>query len=184
LPPLGIDINADVNAHLEHLPPPHGSAYSSLPLESPPKDGPIISHDNLAEIFQPQDPVSASHYVPKNLPEHFDSELPLYKDDPKDHLKAFLPQIYSDHSDAPVYREGTGPLQPIRAHHEPLVTLSQTYAHHYDDYIPGIPGIPWKDYPLYHSIPHTSFQCVYTKYPGFYADVETGCQVSIFIYYI
>ena len=41
-----------------------------------------------------------------------------------------------------------------------------------------IPGIPGKDYPIYHTIPETSFSCHNVPAtPGMYADVETGCQV-------
>lgn len=40
--------------------------------------------------------------------------------------------------------------------------------------VPGVPGI---DYPLYAEIPLTTFDCRTTEYPGFYADLEAGCQV-------
>lgn len=40
--------------------------------------------------------------------------------------------------------------------------------------IPGKPGI---DYPLYHKVPHTQFDCKHVPAtPGMYANVETGCQ--------
>lgn len=41
-----------------------------------------------------------------------------------------------------------------------------------------IRGTPGVDYPNYSEIPKTSFKCSEQKYiPGFYADVETQCQV-------
>lgn len=40
--------------------------------------------------------------------------------------------------------------------------------------VPGVPGI---DYPVFGNIPDTSFECSKQQYPGFYADMETGCQV-------
>ncbi|XP_050528135.1 uncharacterized protein LOC126898236 [Daktulosphaira vitifoliae] len=46
----------------------------------------------------------------------------------------------------------------------------------YQDFskIPGNPGI---DYPIYHAVPETSFNCKNVPYaPGMYANVETGCQ--------
>lgn len=44
-----------------------------------------------------------------------------------------------------------------------------------------IPGVPGHDYPLYHSVPHTSFSCGNVPFaPGMYANVETGCQVFHF----
>lgn len=42
-----------------------------------------------------------------------------------------------------------------------------------------IPGVAGVDFPLYHSVPHTSFDCTRVPaIPGMYADVEAGCQVS------
>lgn len=33
------------------------------------------------------------------------------------------------------------------------------------------------DYPVYHTVPHTSFDCGHVPaHPGMYANVETGCQ--------
>lgn len=41
-----------------------------------------------------------------------------------------------------------------------------------------IPGIPGHDYPIYHEVPETSFDCHNVPaIPGMYANVETGCQV-------
>lgn len=46
-----------------------------------------------------------------------------------------------------------------------------------------IPGVAGVDYPLYHTVPKTSFSCAYVPFvPGMYANVETGCQVIYFIY--
>ncbi|XP_056639751.1 uncharacterized protein LOC130447117 [Diorhabda sublineata] len=45
-----------------------------------------------------------------------------------------------------------------------------------DDYS-AIPGEPDKDYPILSEIPQTSFSCDQQQYPGYYADVETRCQV-------
>ena len=43
-----------------------------------------------------------------------------------------------------------------------------------------IPGIPGHDYPIYHEVPETSFDCHNVPAaPGMYANVETGCQVSL-----
>ncbi|XP_076386666.1 uncharacterized protein LOC143264253 [Megachile rotundata] len=40
-----------------------------------------------------------------------------------------------------------------------------------------IPGIPGVDFPLYHTVPPTSFSCAHVPFvPGMYANVETGCQ--------
>ncbi|CAH1391973.1 unnamed protein product [Nezara viridula] len=40
-----------------------------------------------------------------------------------------------------------------------------------------IPGTPGVDYPLFRSVPPTSFSCAHVPFaPGMYANVETGCQ--------
>lgn len=41
----------------------------------------------------------------------------------------------------------------------------------------NIPGVPGHDYPIYHSVPPTSFSCHNVPaVPGMYANPETGCQ--------
>ncbi|XP_066985510.1 uncharacterized protein [Macrobrachium rosenbergii] len=40
----------------------------------------------------------------------------------------------------------------------------------------SIPGIPGTDYPLYHTVPVTSFDCSTKEFGGYYADPETSCQ--------
>ena len=41
----------------------------------------------------------------------------------------------------------------------------------------GVPGAAGRDFPTLGSIPMTSFSCIGTA-AGFYADLETNCQVS------
>ncbi|CRK98969.1 CLUMA_CG012076, isoform A [Clunio marinus] len=41
----------------------------------------------------------------------------------------------------------------------------------------AIPGEPETDYPIYSEIPETSFDCSQQEFPGYYADVDTRCQV-------
>ena len=36
----------------------------------------------------------------------------------------------------------------------------------------------WQDYPILATVPTTSFSCVGKAEGGYYADVETGCQVK------
>lgn len=51
------------------------------------------------------------------------------------------------------------------------------YPEDYGD-LSAIPGLPGVDYPTYSYLPHTGFKCLeHTSYPGFYADVETRCQM-------
>lgn len=41
----------------------------------------------------------------------------------------------------------------------------------------SIPGVPGNDYPVYATVPQTSFNCKNHEWPGYYADVDTQCQV-------
>ncbi|RWS08602.1 hypothetical protein B4U79_04911, partial [Dinothrombium tinctorium] len=43
--------------------------------------------------------------------------------------------------------------------------------------LPNVPGKPGEDFPIYSHIPQTNFVCNDMQFPGFYADMETGCQV-------
>lgn len=46
----------------------------------------------------------------------------------------------------------------------------------------SVRGIPGEHYPNYSEVPLTSFSCADKEFiPGFYADLETGCQVRTFI---
>ncbi|GIX85964.1 uncharacterized protein CDAR_84541 [Caerostris darwini] len=68
-------------------------------------------------------------------------------------------------------REGRGRSLPD----EGQDTMSEgQYLKQLQSTIPGIPGV---DYPLYQTVPDTSFQCQNQRYPGFYGDVESQCQV-------
>jgi len=120
-------------------------------------------------------PKPESVYTPKHVPKHYEHDLPVYRDDPKEHLKDFVPH----------YRQPTAPLSQVK----PVISpppinhpIRQDVSHH-RGYFSGIPGIPWKDYPLFSSVPHTSFKCGYTQFPGFYADIEAGCQVYYINYF-
>ncbi|XP_076337080.1 uncharacterized protein LOC143239645 [Tachypleus tridentatus] len=45
----------------------------------------------------------------------------------------------------------------------------------------GIVGVAGQDYPVFNYVPQTSFSCE-GQYPGYYADVDSGCQVFHFCY--
>lgn len=58
--------------------------------------------------------------------------------------------------------------------------------HHHHDTIKwleeAIPGQPGVDYPIGSKINRTDFDCSDQKWPGYYADVETRCQVSFWCF--
>lgn len=41
----------------------------------------------------------------------------------------------------------------------------------------SVPGEPGLDYPIYDKVPTTTFSCIGKLEGGYYADIETGCQV-------
>ncbi|KAL0117295.1 hypothetical protein PUN28_010268 [Cardiocondyla obscurior] len=65
-------------------------------------------------------------------------------------------------------------FQPAVGFHQPIVVKEEPKKNQDFNKIPGIPGI---DYPMYHTVPPTSFSCAHVPIvPGMYANVETGCQ--------
>nr|XP_033189386.1 uncharacterized protein LOC117156453 [Bombus vancouverensis nearcticus] len=67
-------------------------------------------------------------------------------------------------------------FQPTVKFDRPIVVKAFEKPKNQQDFskIPGIPGV---DFPLYHTVPQTSFSCAHVPFvPGMYANVETGCQ--------
>lgn len=58
---------------------------------------------------------------------------------------------------------------------EALYSGKQSTDRHFTDTIPGDPG---SDYPAHRSIPKTAFSCKGKTNWGYYADIETDCQVG------
>ncbi|GLV39371.1 uncharacterized protein CBL_13248 [Carabus blaptoides fortunei] len=74
----------------------------------------------------------------------------------------------------------TGGLGIIYAGYDAPVLLKKPQRQHDKEQqqdFSKIPGVPGHDYPIYHSVPPTSFSCEKVPFaPGMYANVETGCQ--------
>ncbi|XP_014481873.1 PREDICTED: uncharacterized protein LOC106748142 [Dinoponera quadriceps] len=66
-------------------------------------------------------------------------------------------------------------FQPVAGFRRPIVVEEEKPKSKQDfSKIPGIPGV---DFPIYHTVPPTSFSCANVPViPGMYANVETGCQ--------
>nr|CAD7265365.1 unnamed protein product [Timema shepardi] len=61
----------------------------------------------------------------------------------------------------------------------PFLVTRKLREHEKPQDLTKIPGVPGVDYPIYHSVPPTSFHCGNVPFaPGMYANVETGCQIS------
>nr|CAD7578112.1 unnamed protein product [Timema californicum] len=59
----------------------------------------------------------------------------------------------------------------------PFLVTRKLREHEKPQDLTKIPGVPGVDYPIYHSVPPTSFHCGNVPFaPGMYANVETGCQ--------
>jgi len=73
-------------------------------------------------------------------------------------------------------------FQPTIGFRQPIIVKEEPKKDQDFSKIPGIPGI---DYPIYHTVPSTSFSCAHVPIvPGMYANVETGCQVHVDILFI
>lgn len=63
---------------------------------------------------------------------------------------------------------------------QPAAAVEEEHHHHHDvpfwDFRESIPGEPESDYPILDKIPVTSFSCT-GRTEGYYADMETRCQV-------
>ncbi|XP_018302798.1 uncharacterized protein [Mycetomoellerius zeteki] len=78
--------------------------------------------------------------------------------------------IVNDYYDQYQYQN----YQPVVGFRQPIVVKEEPKKDQDFSKIPGIPGI---DFPLYHTVPPTSFSCAHVPVvPGMYANVETGCQ--------
>lgn len=104
--------------------------------------------------------------------------------------------------DTPVYRDANPRFRFIKKRIVPRTSLLGSYGGVYGGHkiiykhkhsthhrtlqpgYAGIPGTPWIDYPMYSAVPLTGFSCKLTKYPGFYADMDTGCQVSLLSHHL
>ena len=97
---------------------------------------------------QPQPLIGDEEFENEQLPERVEEELPIPQPPISDDQK-FARQSAREGDDE---REG-----------ERL-----------EDALPGVPGT---DYPTFAAIPRTTFDCRTHEWPGYYADVETQCQV-------
>lgn len=77
------------------------------------------------------------------------------------------------------YDYGLPQRRPVPHHLIPNIDYDVLNNEIYDfGYIAGIPGRAGRDYPILSYIPLTSFGCdLVADYPGYYADMEAGCQV-------
>lgn len=76
-----------------------------------------------------------------------------------------MPEVYEHRQSAPIAK--------VDDHNYPSSSPPQVY---HDGYSVGYQGRMWRDFPSFSSVPKTSFVC--PGY-GFFADIETGCQVML-----
>ncbi|XP_013778216.1 uncharacterized protein LOC106462801 [Limulus polyphemus] len=86
----------------------------------------------------------------------------------------------SDYGNDQLVLSSPGPSSNILPRPNDHSTVGIRYEDGHSNYhikINPIPGIPGEDYPVFSQVPFTRFRCKDVPYPGFYADVESGCQV-------
>ncbi|XP_076372557.1 uncharacterized protein LOC143257570 [Tachypleus tridentatus] len=97
-------------------------------------------------------------------------------------LESVSSYLHSDYSNARLIphlsSSASSSYIPPRPNDHSTVGIRYEDGHsNYHIKINPIPGIPGKDYPVFSQVPYTRFRCKDVPYPGFYADVESGCQV-------
>ena len=167
------------------VPPPINLAlkqHHQLNQQQPLVDSPsnLINEGHIEPRTDYHELQHQQYQQPHEYQEQHQYEQPQYQEQQHQYQQ---PQYQEQHQyQQPQYQEQHQYQQPQyqQPQYQPPIQLQEQNNYHQEEYnyIPGIPGVPWKDYPVYTEIPHTSFSCSYTNYPGFYADVETGCQVN------
>ncbi|GIY34254.1 chitin-binding type-2 domain-containing protein [Caerostris extrusa] len=73
--------------------------------------------------------------------------------------------------------DGKSQLKKTTMKKSVVKTKTKTIEKVEDDGDDGVLGNPGEDYPTYYEIPFTNFDCKEYNAPGFYADVQAGCQL-------
>ncbi|GFR16298.1 chitin-binding type-2 domain-containing protein [Trichonephila clavata] len=161
------------------------------------KKKPLLSRTTKAKKKNTDQEKSESYHVPiiVSAPEAVSREIPvsleLHDDD------RYIKSAADVHPIRPIHLVPVGGQYRPSQHQEPVyhgpVAVPQDYPYggsqlsgntisSEEFYPPGdlsaIPGIPGVDYPVYSHLPETGFKCLaHTSTPGFYADVESKCQM-------
>ena len=90
--------------------------------------------------------------------------------------QSYAPAAPVYHEPAPAYHEPAPAYAPVPAYHEP----EPYHEPHHNEH--GVPGHACVDYPCLAEAPYTKFTCASAPFaPGMYADVDSGCQVSVIL---
>ncbi|XP_063865299.1 proteoglycan 4-like isoform X1 [Scylla paramamosain] len=164
---------------------PSPSRPSSPPVYYPTTTGP--GYNELPPHITGHRPLTPKPFIE----DYYDDDDDYYYDDEDDDYYYYYDDDdddyyydYDDYYDYYYYYDDYdyGPYSaPLRTPFQ--LTFQDDYDIHESDileygYIAGIPGRAGRDYPILSYIPLTSFGCdLVADYPGYYADMEAGCQV-------
>ncbi|OTF73477.1 hypothetical protein BLA29_004531 [Euroglyphus maynei] len=161
--------------------PMHYLSHESSSLDSHLASSLFAADPNVASLYAPHSS-SLSEMTNGNLMEkpviiaHHSHPMTLNHQQPISHY--YDPITTSSHSGG----ETSGIIDRTLLYPQEAALLMNNNHHNelsYDgiplDYIAGIPGKPWKDYPIYSQVPKTAFHC--NGAYGYFADIETGCQL-------
>ncbi|KAG8193857.1 hypothetical protein JTE90_011418 [Oedothorax gibbosus] len=167
--------------------PDKSETYHVPLIVSAPKGVPVSVevHDDDTHIRGSPDirPIRPIHLVPLHdkprqqeaQPRRYDEDREVFKgpvavprEDNYGHHTEGIERSFYD-SDRKQVAPGEFYSENLHLYHEPEV---------YHEDFSAIPGLPGIDYPTLSQMPHTGFKCLmHTATPGFYADVETKCQM-------
>ncbi|XP_064098894.1 uncharacterized protein LOC135210040 isoform X2 [Macrobrachium nipponense] len=161
-----------------------------LPQSIPHNHGPNIQHHDITspsftsahhhDITGPSSPSAQHHDI--TGPSSTSAQHHIKNPSPTSNLPKTLTTTKIAHPDlsAGLPKSHKFPSKEIRRKHSGRVTDQSNFSKERaskeessDGPIPGTPGI---DYPLYHTVPVTSFDCSTREFGGYYADPETNCQ--------
>ncbi|XP_068226837.1 titin-like [Palaemon carinicauda] len=168
-----------VSPHTAH---PHVHGNQEVTTYSPPVYTPTTYGPGYNDILPSIKPVVRHPGHDLDIYDDYDDDYYYYYDDDDDYY-----YYYDDDDDDYYYYYydddydyGVTPhRQPVPHHLAPQLDYDILDNEIYDfGYIAGIPGRAGRDYPILSYIPLTSFGCdLVADYPGYYADMEAGCQV-------
>ncbi|GFS90131.1 uncharacterized protein NPIL_54251, partial [Nephila pilipes] len=119
----------------------------------------ILSHGAEEKESLSSNTTEPDYYTNEDYPDNYDD---------------YQNRDYPDYYGASPDREGRRRSLPDDEGNVPEPMSEEHFLKQLQSTIPGIPGV---DYPLFQSVPETSFKCQNQRNPGFYGDVEAQCQV-------
>ncbi|KFM78846.1 hypothetical protein X975_25760, partial [Stegodyphus mimosarum] len=162
--------------HLPIIVSPDQIPHEKIPVN-------IEIHDDERYIKSDRDlhPIEPIHLI--QVGEHHQQHQPFYVEANEPSYSAYSPEnaheekVFHGPVAVPLDYPYGEPQSDNPYDYKNEIAPQEYYPPDYGD-LSAIPGSPGVDYPTYSYLPWTGFKCLeHTSTPGFYADVETKCQM-------